>query len=282
MSSDVAMAGIGGTPPSEAPRGEAALIEARHLCFDRADRRVLDDVSLAFRGNEWTAVVGPNGAGKSTLLSVLAGLLPASRGSVQLNQRPIEEWRVRDRARLLTWVGQASSSDGDIAAHEIVRLGRLPHYGLLGTPTAADEAAVTAALLETEAFAFAPRRLNELSGGERQRVLLARAFASSAPLLLLDEPTVHLDAPHQRRLIRSLRERARRGYAVLTVLHDLTLALAADRLVVLADGRLRADGVPDDPAVRDVLVAVFDHAFTIERLGGTRACWAAVPNFEEP
>ena len=80
-----------------------------------------------------------------------------------LNERPIRDWAVRERARLLTWLGQASSSEGDIAAHEIVRLGRLPHYGLLGTPSAADEAAVTAALNETEALAFAPRRLNELS-----------------------------------------------------------------------------------------------------------------------
>jgi iron complex transport system ATP-binding protein len=259
----------------------AQSMEARHLGFDRAGRPVLDDVSLAFRGNQWTSIVGPNGAGKSTLLSLLAGLLPATRGTVHLNDRPIEQWRVRDRARQLTWVGQTSSSDGDIAAHEVVRLGRLPHYGLLGAPTAADEAAVTAAMHETEAFAFAPRRLGELSGGERQRVLLARAFASGAPLLLLDEPTVHLDAPHQRRLIRSLRERARRGHAVLSVLHDVTLALAADRLVVLADGKLRADGSPDDPAVRDTLVAVFDHAFTIERLGGVRPCWAAIPNLEE-
>jgi iron complex transport system ATP-binding protein len=120
-----------------------------------------------------------------------------------------------------------------------------------------------------------------LSGGERQRVLLARAFAADAPLLLLDEPTVHLDAPHQRRLIRSLRDRARRGFTVLSVLHDVTLALAADRLVVLADGQLRADGSPDDQSVRDRLVAVFDHAFTIERLGGAHACWAAIPNLEE-
>jgi len=111
--------------------------------------------------------------------------------------------------------------------------------------------------------------------------LLARAFAAGAPLLMLDEPTVHLDAPHQRRLIRSLRERARRGYTVLSVLHDVTLALAADRLVVLADGKLRADGSPDDPAVRDTLVAVFDQAFSIERLGGVRPCWAAIPNLEE-
>jgi cobalamin transport system ATP-binding protein len=272
MSSDMATEG----------RSEAPLIEARHLGFERSGRPVIDDLSLMFGGGEWTAIVGPNGAGKSTLLSLLAGLLPATRGTVRLNNRPIEECRVRDRARLLTWVGQAPSSEGDIAAHEIVRLGRLPHYGLLGTPSAADEAAVAAALHETEAFDFAPRRLNELSGGERQRVLLARAFASSAPILLLDEPTVHLDAPHQRRLIRSLRERARRGYAVLSVLHDVTLALAADRLVVLADGKLRADGSPGDQSVREALVTVFDHAFTIERLeGGARSCWAAIPNLEE-
>jgi len=267
--------------PAAATSTDPTLIEARGLGFDRAGRPVVDDVSLTFRGGEWTAIVGPNGAGKSTLVSLLAGLLPATRGGVHLNNRPIGGWGVRERARLLTWLGQASSSEGDIAAHEIVRLGRLPHYGLLGTPSAADEAAVTAALNETEALAFAPRRLNELSGGERQRVLLARAFAAGAPLLMLDEPTVHLDAPHQRRLIRSLRERARRGYTVLSVLHDVTLALAADRLVVLADGKLRADGSPDDPAVRDTLVAVFDQAFSIERLGGVRPCWAAIPNLEE-
>jgi iron complex transport system ATP-binding protein len=269
-----------GTPAAATGR-DAKLIEAQHLGFDRAGRPVVDDVSLTFRGGEWTAIVGPNGAGKSTLVSLLAGLLPAARGRVQLNQRPIRDWAVRDRARLLTWLGQASSSEGDIAAHEIVRLGRLPHYGLLGTPSAADEAAVAAALHETEAFSFAGRRLNELSGGERQRVLLARAFAAGAPVLLLDEPTVHLDAPHQRRLIRSLRDRARRGHTVLSVLHDVTLALAADRLVVLADGKLRADGSPDDPSVRDTLVAVFDHAFTIERFGAGRPCWAAIPNLEE-
>jgi iron complex transport system ATP-binding protein len=261
---------------------DTPLLETRHLGFERAGRPVVDDVSLAFRGGEWTAVVGPNGAGKSTLVSLLAGLLSPTRGSVHLDERSIGEWRVRERARRLTWLGQTSSSEGDIAAHEVVRLGRLPHYGLLGTPSAEDDAAVVAALHETEAFAFASRRLNELSGGERQRVLLARAFAADAPILLLDEPTVHLDAPHQRRLIRGLRERARSGYAVLSVLHDVTLALAADRLVVLADGRLRADGSPGDQAVREVLVAVFDHAFTIERLErGAQSCWAAIPNLEE-
>lgn len=260
---------------------DAPLLQTDGVGCVRAGRAVLHDVSVAFRAGEWTAIAGPNGAGKSTLLALLAGLLPATTGTVRLGARPIAEWPVRERARALTWLGQ-TTSDGDLAACEIARLGRLPHYGLLGSPTAADEAAVTAALNETEADGFAHRRLNELSGGERQRVLLARAFAADAPILLLDEPTTHLDAPHQRRLIRGLRDRAHRGAAVLSALHDLTLALAADRLVVLADGRLRADGAPGEQGVRDALIAVFDHAFTIERITrDDKYCWAAIPNLED-
>ncbi len=254
------------------------LLEAERVGFARAGRSVLQDVSLAFHGGEWTAVVGPNGAGKSTLVALLAGLLRPNTGGVRLSARPMAEWPIRERARRLTWLGQ-SAPEGDISAHEVVRLGRLPQYGLLGAPSAADEAAVLAALAETEADVFAHRRLNALSAGERQRVLLARAFAAQAPILLLDEPTIHLDAPHQRRLIRSLRTRARAGAVVLSVLHDLTLALAADRLLILADGKLCADGAPGEPAVRDALTAVFDHAFTIEHFErGADSCWAAIPN----
>jgi iron complex transport system ATP-binding protein len=172
------------------------------------------------------------------------------------------------------------ASEGDIAAREVVLLGRLPRYGLLGTPDGADEAAVDAALRETEAEAFSDRRIGELSGGERQRVLLARVFATSADTVLLDEPTVHLDAPHQRRLVQSLRARTQAGAAIVCVLHDLTLALAADRLIVLADGRLEVDGSPRDAAVQDVLMSVFDHAITIEQVGAPgRLNWAAVPSF---
>jgi cobalamin transport system ATP-binding protein len=254
------------------------LLEAERVGFARGRRLVLDGVSVAFHAAEWTAVVGPNGAGKSTLLAVVAGLLKPLTGSLTLCGQPISRWSIRERARRLVWLGQTANADGDIAAHEVVRLGRLPQFGLLGAPTAADDAAVMAALAETEAAAFAHRRLGELSGGERQRVLLARAFAASASVLLLDEPTMHLDAPHQRRLISSLRSRARAGAAVISVLHDLTLALAADRLLVLADGRVRADGAPGEPAVREALVEVFDAAFSIASVSahsGPR--WVAVP-----
>jgi len=254
------------------------LLEARGVAVLRGGRRVLDGVSAAFHSGEWTAVVGPNGAGKSTLLAVLGGLLHPVEGEVRLAGRPIRDLTDRDRARRLTWFGQTSSHEGDIAAREAVRLGRLPRFGLFGAPGAADDAAVAAALEETESRSFAERRLGELSGGERQRVLLSRAFAAEAQVALYDEPTIHLDAPHQRRLIRSLLARAHRGAAVVSVLHDLTLALAADRLIVMAEGRISADGAPALDAVRAALTAVFDHSFAILPLNSSgRARWAAVP-----
>jgi len=249
---------------------------ARSLALDLGGRRVIDGVSLALRAGQWTAIVGPNGAGKSTLLSLLAGLRAPGAGTVELAGRPLGAWTARARAQRLSWLSQQGEADGDIAARDVVRLGRLPHHGLFGVATADDEKAVEAAMAETESTRFAQRRLSELSGGERQRVLLARALAVQAPVLLLDEPTTHLDAPHQRALVRGLVARARAGVAVAAVLHDLTLALAADRIVVLARGRVQADGPPAEAQVRRTLVEVFDHALCIEPIGGTR--FAALPS----
>ena len=254
------------------------LLEADRVVVARRSLQVIKTVSAAFDAGEWTAVVGPNGAGKSTFLALLAGLLLPLTGAVRLGGRPLVDYSARERAARLTWFGQTSALEGDIAALEVVRLGRLPRFGLLGAPDATDEAAVRAAMDETEATPFAGRRLNELSAGERQRVLLARAFAADATVCLYDEPTIHLDAPHQRRLIQSLISRARAGAAVISVLHDLTLALAADRLIVMAGGKIRADGRPGDEIVRDALTTVFEHAFTIQRLGPPESArWAAVP-----
>ena len=256
------------------------ILEADAVTQTRGSRRAIDSVSVRFGSGEWTAVVGPNGAGKSTLLSLLAGLSRPCEGSVRLAGRGISAWSDRERAQRLVWLAQTTTAEGDIAARDLVRLGRLPEYGLFGTPTTTDETAVDLALAETDATGFSHRRIGELSGGERQRVLLARVFAAQAPILLLDEPTVHLDAPHQRALIRSLRARARAGVTAVTVLHDLTLALAADRLIVLASGHLKADGSPNDAGVREELIRVFGGAISIEQLGKPgEPRWAAVPIF---
>jgi iron complex transport system ATP-binding protein len=265
------------TPPA-ARVAQAPALVADGLGLSLDGHRVLDRVSIWLAVGEWVAIVGPNGAGKSTLLSLLAGLRRPDTGTIALDGRPLEQWPSAERARRIAWLSQHGEADGEIAVGDVVMLGRLPHHGLFGTPDAADRAAVDAAMRETECEAFVHRRLNALSGGERQRVLLARALATQAPVMLLDEPTTHLDAPHQRSLLRSLRARARAGAAVATVLHDLTLALAAERLIVLDAGRLRADGPPADARVRDTLTEVFGHAIRIERLagdGGER--WIAIP-----
>ncbi len=255
-------------------------LQAHHLLLHLGGRRVVDGVSLSLRSGEWAALVGPNGAGKSTLLQLLCGLRVPEAGQIDLAGRPLAAWPLRPRAQAMAWLAQQGEADGDIAVRDVVRLGRLPHQGLFGAPSAADEAAVSTAMADTECAAWAERRLSDLSGGERQRVLLARALAVQAGVLLLDEPTTHLDAPHQRAVLRCLAERARAGAAVAVVLHDITQALAADRVLVMDSGRLIADGAPHDPALQAALMAVFEGAFSIETVavqGRTR--WVAVPTF---
>lgn len=256
-------------------------LRAEGLTLHRAAGRAVDGVSLSLHGGQWAAIVGPNGGGKSTLLTLLAGLLDADAGRVWLHDRALADWPAAERARELAWLAQAGQTEGEIAVIDVVRLGRLPHHGLFGSPDANDEAAVQRALAETDMTALAARRVSELSGGERQRALLARALATEARVLLLDEPTTHLDAPHQRALLRGLVARARDGVAVATVLHDLTLALAADRVLVMAKGRLVADGAPADAALRQALIDVFDGAFTIVPVAtgsdGGAPRWVAVP-----
>ena len=274
-------------PPAEASRaagGKApgghdgrAVLEGRDLRVRLGSTEVLRGVSLTLAPGRWTAIVGPNGAGKSTLLRTLAGLQPA-QGTVTLHGRPLHHMADRERAGLLSWLAQQAETAAELDAIDVVRLGRLPRHGLLGQPTAEDEAEVQRAMQRCECTAFAGRRLATLSGGERQRVLLARALAVRAAVLLLDEPTTHLDPPHQSALVRLMREEARAGVTVVSVLHDLTLALAADRLVVVAHGRLVAEGPPADATVRGALELVFDHALHIVQVptedGST---WAALP-----
>jgi iron complex transport system ATP-binding protein len=258
----------------------APRLEADAASVALGGRTVLERVSVRLAASEWTAIVGPNGAGKSTLLAALAGLRRVDAGAVRLDERAIGDWPARERARRIAWLSQHGEADGELAARDVVLLGRLPHHGLLGAPGATDIAAAEAAMRETECDAFASRRLASLSGGERQRVLIARALAVRAPVLLLDEPTTHLDAPHQRALLRALRARAAAGGTVATVLHDLCLALAADRLLVLADGRVAVDGPPDEAEVRAALATAFGDAIRLVRLDAdaeSPARWMAVP-----
>jgi iron complex transport system ATP-binding protein len=242
-----------------------APLQAVDLEVVLGGRPVLRGVTLALQPG-WTAIVGPNGAGKSTLLRALAGLLPARAGQVRLLDRPLAAWSHAQRAQRIAWLSQQGPSGGELTVRELVALGRLPHLGLFGTPGPLDRWLVEQAMQDTECSAWAERRLGQLSGGERQRCLLARALAVQAPVLLLDEPTTHLDPPHQVAVVRLLRRLAA-SCTVVSVLHDLPLALQADRLVLLRDGRLVACGAHDDVALHAALQQVFEHALRIERAG---------------
>ena len=267
------------SPPAPVLAPAPAPLEATGIGVVLGGKYVLDDVSIALPAGRWTAIIGPNGAGKSTLLSVLAGLRHPDRGNVRIGGERIETLAARERARRVAWLAQQGEADGDLAVRDIVALGRLPHQGLFGAPDAHDRHAVDLALEATGATAFAARRLGELSGGERQRALLARVLAVQAPVILLDEPTTHLDPPHQRAVLCCITGLVRQHAAVAVVLHDLTLALAADRVVVMDRGRICATGSPDDPELHQALADVFERAVRVERIAardGVR--WVAVPS----
>lgn len=245
-----------------APR--AGLLDVRSVSLQLGGRPVLQDVNARVERG-WTAIVGPNGAGKSSLLRVMAGLWTPQAGQVLLDGQPMHgagAWTGPARARRLAWLSQTSDITGELTLRETVALGRLPHLGLWGLPGAADEAAVDAAMALTECAAWAGRRMHELSGGERQRGLLARALATGADVLLLDEPTTHLDPPHQIALARLARRLATQ-HTVVTVMHDLALALAADRVLLLDRGRVRALAPAATPALHRALEAAFDGSLRI-------------------
>jgi len=245
----------------------SAAVCARNLKASLGNVEVLHDISLTLPRARWTSIVGPNGAGKSTLLKVLAGLLPHG-GEVALLGQPLKSLRARERARQLSWLGQNESSADDLTAYDVAMLGRLPHQAWLAPPSAADHACVEKALRSTQAWDWRDRALGQLSGGERQRVLLARALAVEAQVLLMDEPLANLDPPHQTDWLLLTKALVASGKTVVSVLHEISFALHADELVVMTQGRVTHHGDCGDTATHRALEEVFDHRIAVHSLAG--------------
>jgi iron complex transport system ATP-binding protein len=251
----------------------SAALQGQGISVRFGVTEVLHEVSVSLPRARWTSIVGPNGAGKSTLLKALAGLLPHA-GEVQLLGQPLQARRARERARQLAWLGQNEHGADDLAAYDVAMLGRLPHQPWLAPPGAADHAAVEQALRATQAWDWRERPLGQLSGGERQRVLLARALAVQAEVLLMDEPLANLDPPHQVDWLLLVRELVQHGKTVVSVLHELSLALQADELVVMAAGRVTHHGACADAATHRALEQVFDDRIHIQQVAGQ---WLSLP-----
>ena len=255
---------------------EVALT-ARNINVMHGEFTAVNNVSLTLHAGEWVSLVGPNGAGKSSLLKALAGLAPAE-GEVSLLGKPWAEWHRRERAQTMAWMGQAEAGQDDLTVYDVAMLGRLPHQSWLSTPSAKDHAVVEVALKTVQAWDWRTRSLGQLSGGERQRVLLARALAVQAQVYLMDEPLAGVDVPHQADWLEWVRCLTETGAAVVSVLHELNLALQADRVWVMSEGRWVHSGLPNDKDTHQALSAVFQNRLQWREWqdeGVTR--WVALP-----
>lgn len=230
----------------------------RDLSVTYGGAPALDHASIELRAGELVALVGPNGSGKSTLLRVLLGAQRASSGHVMLGDVRLETIAPRTRALTLTMVVQGSPTDFAISVRDLVGLGRIPHEGRLGGPSAEDARAVDEAMEATDVAKLADRPIDAISAGELQRAHLARVLAQRARIVLLDEPIANLDPLHQLEAMTLLREFVSRGGAALIALHDLGLAArTCDRVIVLERGRVRADGPPTSVFDEALLADVF-------------------------
>jgi iron complex transport system ATP-binding protein len=238
------------------------MLEARDVSVNYDHRIAVADVTLSLRESEITAIIGPNGAGKSTLLRTLNGQLPRSSGSVLLDGEPIERLNRRSISRKIAVVAQEAELRFPVTVLEFVLGGRFAwatHSGW-GWETERDLHVAESVLHETEMSELSTRLMNELSGGERQRALMARALATEAPILLLDEPTANLDLSHQATLLSLVRARCdQHRTAALVVTHDINLAAQfADNILLMKQGRTVHAGSPQEVLRPEILQDVFE------------------------
>ena len=231
------------------------MLKIENLSVAYGPRRVLQDISLSVQSGEMVALIGPNGAGKTTLVRAVSGVIPIAGGTVRTNGDDFGALTPIQRARYLAVVPQAISLPPAFTVWETVLMGRTPHLGFLGQTSREDDELAQRALERVHADSLADRRVGELSGGESQRVLLARALCQSTPILLLDEPTAHLDLQYQVSLLELVRKLVQEDkLAVLIALHDLNLAARyADRVALMVGGKISAVGSPREVLTSELI-----------------------------
>ncbi len=259
-----------------------AALQADGVAAGYGERRVLDGVTLALREGGMLALLGPNGAGKSTLLRAVTGLCPLRGGRVRIFDRDLTQLRPRERARLVAVVPQELDTPMAFTVEALVAMGRGVSHARWGALTTADRHAIERALAYTDALDLRERLYNELSGGERQRAAIAMALAQGPRLLLLDEPTSHLDINHRLEILQLLERLSREdGMSVIMTSHDLNLAAEFfPELALLHRGRVAAHGSAADVLRPALLEEVYHCPFRVDRDAG--GSWVVAPERAHP
>ncbi|MCD7035508.1 heme ABC transporter ATP-binding protein [Metabacillus sp. GX 13764] len=224
-------------------------------------KEVIDSLSLHVKKGEFFGILGPNGSGKTTLMKLISGLLPVSKGSIDLNGKPLKDYNPKERAQVMAVLPQLNHLPFDLTVKETVAMGRYPYQkGILPRAAKRDKEAVESVMKKTGILPLSDHSIHSLSGGEQQRVFLAQALAQEPSLLLLDEPTNHLDLNYQHELLSSLKKTsAEEGLTVIAIFHDLNLAsLYCDRLLLLKSGAIKAIGHPYEVLQKELIEAVYE------------------------
>jgi iron complex transport system ATP-binding protein len=236
------------------------MLDIQNISLNYGTSEVISDVSFALPENKITAVLGANGAGKTTLLKSLNGSLPITKGAILLDEKPLNSFSRREISKKIAVVAQENETKFPVTVQEFVLSGRFAHGGVFGWESFEDLQIAENALEMCDLKDFESKLLNELSGGERQRVVFARALATQARILLLDEPTANLDLSHQAILFGLVRERCQTcDSAAVIITHDLNLASEfADEILLLKRGRVLAKGAPSEVLTAENVREVFD------------------------
>lgn len=246
---------------------EGYILEAREVDFSYYDGLVIKGVGLGLKRGDMVGLIGPNGSGKTTLLRLLSGFLPPKSGSVRLLGRDLGQMSRRDIACLIAVVPQELEMLFSFSVWEMVMMGRTPHVPRLLGARRRDREVVEGVMERVGIHYLAQRPFQELSGGERQKVIVAMALAQEPEILLLDEPTVHLDINHQVEVLELLRRLNREsGLTVLATMHDLNLAaLYFDNLVLLNEGEIVSHGTPEEVLQEAPIRQVFEASVEIQK-----------------
>ncbi len=222
------------------------VYHARNISFRRSGRKVLDDISITIEAGELTALIGPNSAGKSTLLEILLGLVKNETGSILLQQRPLSDFSPTELATTVAYLPQQHETHWPISVYDYVALGRIPHNRFARAASKDDIMQIEQVIDKTDIRHLITRPVTNLSGGELCRVSIARVLAVNADVIMVDEPIAGLDPSHQLSVMQLLKNEAESGRAVVTVIHDLSLACRfCDTLWLLDKGKMVCSGTAD-------------------------------------